>query len=187
MEPPVMFFVLSLTTTVSGVVTLYYSWRQSHGWKRLATSGGWVLVCLSAWFWIRFSGAEFGLAYLGIALASTAWVIVAGLGREPRRHSERGAQERSLARMPSRGAMVSTLVRAFVAVPLAGAASLLLSVVVAAALPWLAANRYVFAIAVAPIIWGLLGMWSAMTDAVPRVALTLVAISAVSAALLFLR
>ncbi len=61
----------------------------------------------------------------------------------------------------------------FVAFPLAGAASLLASVLIAAGLPWGTVNRYVFAIMAAPIIWGVLAMWAGMTETLARTALLL--------------
>jgi hypothetical protein len=187
MQPGHLAFVLPLSITVASVMALYGSWRHAHGWKPLTTSGGWLLLCVSALTWTRFGGVEFGVAYACIAVAFTAWAIIAGSGREPRRAMGRGRQPRSSAHGPSRRAIASTLGRAFVAVPLAGAASLLLAVLVAAGLPWTATNRYVFAIGVAPAIWGVLAMWAATTATVARVALALAALCTASATLLFVR
>jgi hypothetical protein len=181
---------LALSTSLAGVAVLYASWRHPHasvGSKRLVVLAGWLLLGLSVAVWMSVGGAEFGTAYAAMAAAFVPWTVIAFLGREARLPSERRPQHRVTVDGPGRSVTLRTLARAFVAVPLAGAASVLLGVLGAAGLPWVVADRYVFAIAVAPLIWGVLAMWTGMTERLSRVALTLAAVTAASAALLFLR
>jgi hypothetical protein len=179
--------VLALSTSVAGVATLYASWRRPKGLTRLALPAGWLLLAASVPLWIRVGGAEFGTVFAMIAAAFGAWGAVAALGREPRRPAERRPQPRVACSRPGRDATWKTLARVGVAVPLAGAAGLLLSVLAVAGLPWVPADRYVGAIFMAPIVWGVLATWASLTAALARVALALAAVSAVSAALLFVR
>jgi hypothetical protein len=182
-----MDFLLALAASSVGVAMLYMSWRRSQGWKRLTVPVGWLLVCLSGVLWIRFGGAEFGMAYTTMAVAFGAWGVVVALGRESRRPGERRRQPRVAREAPARAAIVRTLARAFVALPLAGTASLLASVLMIADLPGVIANRYVFAILMAPVIWGVLAIWVGMTTKLSRTALLLAGVSAALSALLFIR
>jgi hypothetical protein len=182
-------FPIALVTTGAAVSLIYLSWRHARGWSRFAAAAGWLLVCVAAVWWVRFRGPEHGLAYAAIALTFGAWAIVAFAGRETPRADERERRRlpRAAGSIAGRGAIARTLGRVFVAFPLAGAASLLASVLIAAGLPWGTVNRYVFAIMIAPIIWGVLAMWAGMTEKLPRTALLLTGASAACAALLFVR
>jgi hypothetical protein len=179
-----MNFAIALVTTIAAVTLIYLSWRHTRGWAALA---GWLLIPVAAIWWMRFRGPEHGLALAAIALTFGAWAVVALAGRETPRpgERERRRQSRIAGAIAGRATIARTLGRVFVAFPLAGAASLLASVVIAAGLPWDTVNRYVFAIMVAPIIWGLLAMWGGCTERLPRTALVLTGASAVCAALLF--
>jgi Na+/melibiose symporter-like transporter len=181
--------LIALVTTGAAVTLIYLSWRHARGWSRVAAVAGWLLVCVAAIWWVRFRGPEHGLAYAAIALTFGAWAVVALAGRETPRSARPGERQRRLPRaagaMAGRAAIARTLGRVFVAFPLAGAASLLASVLIAAGLPWGTVNRYVFAIMVAPIIWGVLAMWAGMTERLPRTAILLTGASAACAALLF--
>ena len=183
---------IALVTTAAAVILIYLSWRyrytRARGWSRFAAPIGWLLVPVAALWWIRFGGPEHGLAYAAIALTFGAWAVVALAGRETPRPGERARsrQARIAGAIAGKAAIARTLGRVFVAFPLAGAASLLASVLIAAGLPWDTVNRYVFAIMIAPIIWGMLAMWVGMTERLPRTALVLTGASAGCAALLFI-
>jgi hypothetical protein len=181
--------LIALATTGAAVTLIYLSWRgtPNRGWSRLAALTGWLLVCVAAVWWMRFRGPEHGLAYGAIALTFGAWAVVALAGRETPRPGERRRQPRVASAIAGRGAIARTLGRLIVTFPLAGAASLLASVLIAAGLPWSAVDRYVFATMIAPILWGLLAMWAGMTERLPRTALLLTGASAACAALLFVR
>jgi hypothetical protein len=180
---------LLLAFAVSGaaMTTIYVSWRHSYQWTRLTGVAGWLLIGLSAVWWIRVGGAEFGVAYAAMAAAFGAWGVVVALGREARRPEERRPQPRVARESPGRASTLHTLARTFVALPLAGTASLLAAVAGASGMPWGTVNRYVFAIFVAPIIWGVFAMWVGMTERLQRAALVLAGVSGACAALLFLR
>jgi len=175
--------ILAIAITLGGVATLYLSWRHSHRWKALTVPAGWLLLGLSALAWIGIGGPELGVAYAAMAMAFVAWSLIS-VGREPRRQGERRSLSRLGRKAPAWPATARTIARLFVALILAGTASLLASVLLVAGLPWATANRYVFAIMVAPIIWGLLAMWVGMTEKLSRVAILLVGVSAVCSALL---
>ena len=182
-----MNLLLALATSGIGVTTIYLSWRHTRSWSRLAALAGWLLVCVAAVWWVRFRGVEHGLAYAAIALSFGAWALVVLAGRETPRPSERRRLPRVAGTFAGRAAIAQTLGRVFVAFPLAGAAGLLASVLIAASLPWGIVNRYVFAMLVAPILWGVLAMWAGMTVTLARTALLLAGASAACAALLFVR
>jgi hypothetical protein len=179
--------VLALTSSVAGVATLYGSWRHPHAWSRVTVAVGWLLLATSVPLWGRVAGTEFGTAFAAMACAFAAWAVIALVGRESRRPAERRPQPRAWFEGPARGQVWRTLARVAVAVPLAGTAGILSSLVAVAALPWLPANRYVGAIMLAPVTWGVLATWAGMTPALGRVALLLAGASAASAAVLFVR
>jgi hypothetical protein len=179
--------LVALSTSVAGVATLHRSWRHPHAWSRPTAAVGWLLLVLSVPLWIRVGGVEFGTAFAMMAAAFAAWGVIAALGRESRPSAERRTQARAPAGRPDRATVWRTLARVAVAVPVAGCAGLLLSLAVVARLPWLPANRYVGAILLAPIAWGVLATWASTTSALPRVALLLAGVSVACAAVLFVR
>jgi hypothetical protein len=179
--------LIALVTTTTAVTLIYLSWRHARP-SRLAAAAGWLLAGVAPIWWVRFSSLEHGLAYAAIALTFGAWAVVALAGRETPRPGERRRRlPRVVGTIAGRAAIARTLGRVLVAFPLAGAASLLASVLIAAGLPWGTVNRYVFAIMLAPIIWGVLAMWAGMTETLARTALLLTGVSAACAALLFVR
>jgi hypothetical protein len=179
---------IALVTSAAAVTLIYLSWRHAYGSRsRLMALAGWLLAYVASIWWIRFSGPEHGLAYAAIALTFGAWIAVTLAGRETPRPGDRRRQPRAAGTFAGRAAIARTLGRVIVVLPLAGTASLLASVLIAAGLPWGTANRYVFAILIAPIIWGVLAMWAGMTERLPRTALLLTGASAACAALLFVR
>lgn len=178
--------LLALAATLVGVGVLYASWRWPSEDKWLEVPTAWILIGFGVSAWIRLGGAELGLAYSLIAVTFVAWSFVA-LGREARHPAERRRQLRVAGARPGRAAILRVVARAFVALPLAGVASVLVSIVLVAGLPWVTANRYVFAILVAPIIWGALAVWVGLTVNLLRVALVLAGVSAASSALLLVR
>lgn len=179
--------LVALAISLGGVVTLYLSWRSARRPKWPTVATGWLLLGLSVTLWTRSGGAEFGSADAAIAVAFCAWSVVAAVGRDSRHSGERRLQPRVARVIPRRTATLRVMTRAVVAAPLAGTASLLASVLLVQALPWTAVNRYVFAIVVAPIVWGLLAVWVGMTAGLWRVALLLAGVSGACSALLFIR
>jgi hypothetical protein len=181
-----MDLVLALATSLAGVAVLYASWRRTRGGKWVTIPAGWMLLGLSMAAWIRFGGGEFGTAYEMMAVSFVAWGFVA-LSRETRRSGDRRRQLRTPAVAPGRSAALRTLARVVVVVPLAGTASALAGVAVAAILPWGTTDRYVFALIAVPILWGGLSIWTGLTEKLSRAALVLAGVSVACSVLLFAR
>ncbi|MGC4081004.1 MAG: hypothetical protein QM736_02560 [Vicinamibacterales bacterium] len=177
----------ALALSFAGVVCLFLSWRGRREWTGVLATIGWLLVAASIAGWVHADGAEFGTAYAMIAVGFAAWSCVLAFGRETSRARHRHQQGRVPRALPTWGSVWQTTARAFVALPLAGAASLLLSVAAVAFFPWTAASRYAFAIGLAPVVWGVLASWVAMTHHLPRVAMLLAGVSAMCSVLFFIR
>jgi hypothetical protein len=79
-----------------------------------------------------------------------------------------------------------TLARILVAFPLTGVASILVSMALIAGLPGEAGNRYVLVLLGAPLVWGSLAVWTAVTSRLLSAAIVLTGLSAACALWLFL-
>lgn len=154
---------LALGMTIAGVVTLHASWRHPHARHWPAVTGGWLLLAGAVAAWIRAAGAEFGIAYAALAVPPVAGILIV-MTRDARGTRRETPRPWAPARLVSRHAIAHAACRACVAIPLAGAASLLTSVAFITPLPWSDADRYVLAIVVAPVVWGFLSTWAAVTS-----------------------
>ena len=175
---------LALAASLAGVSLLFLSWRRRHGRKTLAVLGGWLVLGLSAALWTAHAGAEFGIAYGAIAVAIVAWTLIAATCDAPRNRGRRVLPYAPLGR-PGPAAVADALGRTFVAIPLAGAASLLAAVAMVKPLSLGAADRYVLAITVSPLLWGGLSIWAAVTSRLVRTGAIFSLVAAVAAAILF--
>jgi hypothetical protein len=176
--------IFAIACGVAGVGLLYASWTRRLGPRALVIGAGWALVSLSAVFWVRFGGTEFGISWATVAVAITAWGFVA-LGREQRRPEERRRQPRTAGGGPGWRAVGRTVARILVVAPLTGVASILLSMVIITTLPGDTGNRYVLVLLGAPVVWGALAVWIGTTSRLPAATGLLAAVSTACALLLF--
>lgn len=174
---------LALVASIAGVSTLFVSWQTPHRWKALGGAAGWLLIAASAVPWVRHAGVEFGVAYLAIAVALAAWTWIVITRDTPR--AARPDPPRAEGPRPTRAAARQTLLRLLVAIPLAGTASLLAAVAFIVPLRWGAADRYVLAILIAPIVWAGLAIWAGVMTRLLRAAAVLAIIAATASAILF--
>ena len=167
---------LAVLCNAAGVGSLYASWRQ-YWPRRLALPAGWLLLGLSSIFWLRAAGAEFGTVYALLCTGCCAWLAVA-LNYETRRRWPRQARPRLqqvLPVLPDSHGLWRHLALFLGVVPLAGYATILLSVTLAHLLPWADADALVAGILLMPVLWGLASFWLCADSQPLRPALTLVA------------
>jgi hypothetical protein len=176
--------ILAVTSGIIGIGLLYASWTRRLRPRPPVIVAGWAVVAVSALFWVRFGGVEFGISWATVAVATIAWGFVA-VGREHRRPEERRHQARAAGRRPGRRAVGRTVARILVVVPLTGIASILVGMALIARLPGEAGNRYVLVLLGAPLVWGALAVWTGTTSRVLSAATVLTIVSAACALLLF--
>ena len=177
---------VAFASTLGGVLIVYLAWRRAAPRSWPALTAGWIAVTLATPLWIRAAGVEFGVVYAAVALAFAAWLVIA-CGRDRPAAPSRRSPVRVAAAPPSRATVAGVLARTLVTVPLAGTASLLASVLFVSGLPWGTTNRYVFALLIAPIVWGNLSIWAATTMNLRRAAILFASASVVCAVCLFVR
>lgn len=181
-----MDLAIALVATCIGVLTLYVSWRRPHRHKALANASGWLTLGVAATFWVRYGGVEYGVAYTAMGVSTVSWLLI-GLTRDAPRRLRAGPRPYVSLGPVTRHALGDAVGRAFVAIPLAGLASLLACVAMITPLASVAADRYVLAIMLSPIVWGGLSVWAGMTSRLVRTAAVFSSIAVVASAILLTR
>lgn len=174
----------ALGTASAGLALLFGSWRGRIGSRWLPVPVGWLLLLLSAWFWVAGAGVEFGVSLALLVPSGVAWLFVAGNWQRRTRRKRRDAgppkpvaDRRSL----SRHALLFLLV-----VPLAAVASTLLAVALSLALPTAEINAMVTVLAVMPVLWGCAAYWALADTHIARPAVAMVLVAAMSAAAIYI-
>ncbi|GAA0729451.1 hypothetical protein [Sphingomonas japonica] len=167
---------LAILLGLGGGYALFAAWRRRGGWGLVAL--GWALLLAATLASVAAAGPEFGIAYALLGLSAIGTVFV-GWGMETR-PARRAPVERD--RLPGDGAdWRGALARFLLAVPLAGIAAALASVMVTGWLPGENADRHALAILGMPVVWGAAAWW-VLADARPwRAASVLTGTAAVAA------
>jgi hypothetical protein len=174
--------LLGAAATAAGVFCLYASWKRLWPRRHFLVPVGWMLLLAAPYFWLRWQGAEFGisLAILGTGLA--AWIaVVANLQIRASRATERAEPKAA----PDPRAVWRHAALFFIAIPLAGMAGALSSTAASRIFPWSLVNEMVLAVFLFPIAWGAAAYWACADATLLRPALGLIAVSALSAAILY--
>ncbi|MFV8783251.1 hypothetical protein ACNKU7_12590 [Microbulbifer sp. SA54] len=175
-----MEFLLASLLTSAGVLCLYGSWRNWSPLRPWGTPAGWGLLLASGFAWaLSAASIELGVCYALLALTAVAWLFV-GINRErrPERAQTVAAATVALPRLP---AVAKQLLLLVAVVPLAGAAAMYASTALAAFLPWQQGNALVFAMLLAPVLWGCAAYWQCADSRPLRPAVTMLVLLAVSA------
>jgi hypothetical protein len=180
----VVYASAAILSGVGGAALLYASWRGRLQPKRLAVTGGWLLIAVSVGFWIRAVGAEFGIAIAAMQLSIVAWTLVMA-NRHIRRSIGR-RQEPSGLDLPRFQSVVHHSGRFLLAVPLAAGSGTLLVLAAVALLPWSEVDRLALAVLLVPLIWGVLAYWACLERRLARPALGLLAGGALGALVLYI-
>lgn len=174
---------LAILLTAGGVAVIHGVWR-----RRLPRRGmlalGWLLLVLSAALWIYADGAEFGLVRALVVISLVAWGAV-WINRRVRLPRREEREQVLAAPKPGRG-LVRNTVLFVLSVPVAGAASALVSVLLGHWLSVEPANRAAVAIVLLPLLWGCALYWACADSKLSRPALGLVAGGVLSALFLYL-
>jgi hypothetical protein len=152
-----MIYLPPLTAALFGTALLYRSWRRSLPNRALTISIGWMFLFGSLPLWVYAAGSEFGSVFAIIAVPFAAWLFV-GIGLQARDRVAVALPRRRL-HGPSLRAMIRQLGLFAATVPLAGAASSMVSAALVRWLPGLEVDRMAFAVLIMPVVWGLLAFW----------------------------
>jgi hypothetical protein len=174
----------AILSCICGAALLYASWRGRLRPKRLAVTGGWLLIAVSLALWIRAVGAEFGTAIAAMQLSIVAWTLVMA-NRHIRRSIGR-RQEPSGLNLPRFQSVLHHSGRFLVAVPLAACSGTLLALAAVALLPWSEVDRLALAVLLVPLIWGALAYWACLERRLLPPALGLLAGGALGAVVLYI-
>ena len=185
-------FLLSMT----GVIWLYAIWRRRAftlgTFRGLQVIAAWFLIAVAGWCWIHAYGAEFGVSYTLIVLALQAWLVIT-LTYKRKRLSQSAANQTqppqrhtSLAFAYGARALPKQLLIALVAIPLAGLAAMLVTVVSTMLLPWENVNLIALGIYTMPIVWGAAAYWACADSKLWRPAISLILISLLTGGLIYL-
>ncbi len=103
-----------------------------------------------------------------------------------RKPEERRRPARTGGHVPSAVTLARGVLRFIVAIPVAGAASVLASIAASSALPWKEVDRIALVIFVMPALWGVAAVWAAADSRILRPAVALVACAVAGAGMVFL-
>lgn len=177
---------LAVISGLAGTALLYAAWRKLLSGS-FAIPLGWVLLLLSLLLWGREAGTEFGTVYALLCIGLCAWAAI-GLNDEIRRHRrQRKDVDKPYVQqaLPASHSVLQHVLIFLVAVPLAGIVAILLSVGLAALLPWSRVNALVFTVLLLPVLWGAGSYWVCASDRLWRPTLALVMVGLLSAGLIY--
>ncbi len=181
---------MALTSTTLGIVAggagilcLFTAWRRLVPLRRWVVVLGWSLLLASMIFWVGAAGAEFGVIFSLLAISLLGWGAVV-INHEVR-FRKRKEQSTGTVVWP-RGHTVAQNIALFaIVVPLAAAASTLITVAFVRLLPWQALNQFVLALFLMPVVWGCAACWVCADRRMLRPTLVLVTGGALSALFLY--
>lgn len=179
-----MFGWIGLALGATGVAGLYSSWRRLPLSGPWVVSACWLLVLASLWAWSAGAGAEFGISFGLIGLSLLGWVAVLYNFELRERKGLRPTTTRAVsidARSWGRHGLLFLL-----AVPLAGAASILCTIWLCSLLPWHPTDKMVLAVLLVPVVWGLAAYWACADRRPLRPAGALAAAAALPALIIYL-
>lgn len=158
----------ALAATLGGTGLLFLSWRRVLGERPPLRWAGWGLLLLALYLWVAGHGAEVGLLLGLFVPALAAWALVAWqTGREQARGRRRGRESDAGAADSPAGSKSRPAGRAWLrhlglfllCVPLAFGSTTLLSLLLAAWLPWGQIGQLAFATYLMPALWGAAAYW----------------------------
>ena len=151
-----MVHLSALLAVLVGVGLVYGVWKQRLPLLR-GQLAGWGLLVVGGVLGVVAWGAEYGVVYLFLFLAVSAWLFVVweADGFEPKARAARSPTE-VLAVRPVAGQVFTFLFLFLVG----GLASLLVSLLISRAFDSVFVNRVTFAILLFPILWGTAMYWA---------------------------
>ena len=173
---------LAIASATLGVFLLRQAWARRGGGRSL-TLAGWCVLLAGAWLW-HLAGMAWDKA---IAVATLGPSLIAYLVLIQQAEWRDGRANVTRTRLPSAPEPVSqdTFVRGVNRVVLAGpvalAAALGLTALIALRAPWVEADRLVTAGLVLPIAWSAAAIWATMDARLIRVAVVLIATTLICA------
>lgn len=183
-----IFSIAGTAFSLAGIFCLYQSWQQ-RSWtqgtsgKRWLVPVGWLLLVVATTLWIPAQGAEFGIAYGLMSVSVIAWLVVF-INFEIRQQKTRDKLAGQLT-APDAKALWRHFLLFVTAVPLSGAAAMLVSVALTLLVPWRAVNEMVLAVYLMPVLWGLASYWACADEKILRPALGLLACGTLSAIFIY--
>lgn len=176
--------LFALVASALAALLVYCGWRQGRSAR--AAGAGWLLALGSLPLWSRALGVEFGVSYAIIVFTCLAWALVFW---QRESGPQAAAPELRPLRMLQRPALrdgVSHSLRFVLAVPVAGACTMLLSAALVLPLPWSLPLQLAVAIFLYPLLWGALSAWICAQDKLLPATLVNVALAVLSSLILYL-
>ena len=175
--------ILGVATAVTCIICLYLSWQKRFPRQAWLMPAGWLFAIASGLFFVRSSGAEFGISYVFMALPLLAWLAVLFNLEIKRKHQR--ASENVTFLVPATRTIFRHVALFFIVVPLCGIASAFISVALALLLPWSTVNAVVTTVMLAPLVWGLTAWWACADPTRFRPTLWISAAGLISAAIVY--
>lgn len=173
---------IALVFAATGVGCLYGAWRRtlSGGW--IPVAAGWLLLAGSGYFWVRASGAEFGVSLVLMASPLMAWLFV---GVNVQRRQRRSGATPVAPRSRGGESVWRHVLRFLLVVPAAATASALTAVALSMALPWETVNAVMLVMIVLPVLWGFAAYWACADARLLRPAAAMAASALLSVAVIY--
>ncbi|MET1256656.1 hypothetical protein [Aliikangiella maris] len=160
---------------ILGLGSLFFIWKKnkkanlSNMVHCLGLIIGWGLVCVSTYYWISFSGVEFGLSFACLNLTLSAWLYIlfslkeTSNNKKPEKKPSSQAVQSKQNKTPlSLKTLISGLLDFLVIGPLALFTSCVLSLILFKVLPFDQANTLVLSAFTLPLFWAFFAYWGCM-------------------------
>lgn len=173
---------LALAINGTGVGLLYAAWQRPGHSRRWLAAGGWSLLAASVIAWALESGIEYASVYACLCAAVFAWLWIY-CRRETRPRAPNRRPRRPIAAFDA-GGISAFAARAGAVLIVAFFASGSIALLLGTQLPAAAANRLFIGLAALLVVWPVAGVWLASTEQLARATALLLALTAITGALL---
>lgn len=171
------------TLILAGILILRLQWARKWSLGRTGLLAGWLLIGAGIVVFGHVWGGELGTAYGLLAFSVSAYVLIAS-GVELREARQRALRALEPEERPTN--WPRAILKSFLAIVLAGIASIGIGVAFAVAMPIDVRDRIVIGGILVPILWGAGMAWTLSDARLLRATVLLVVISIAAYAIAFL-
>ena len=152
-----MLLPAALLLTLTGVFSLYSSWRRREP-SPVRVIDGWLLLLLAVPLWVMLCGPEFGVAYALAVPALAAWGLIS-LRHQPLSASAGRALKGRVAEYPGTLRVLQALAQFLLVTAGFGLLGLLITNAVAGLLPFGMKMNLLLTLLIFPLLWASLTCW----------------------------
>lgn len=177
--------IAGIGATFAGIGSLRLAWGRASPARPWLIACGWALFAMAVFAFAISVGGETGVPLAAIVISATGLCAVMA-NREVRPRKEARSRDEVIDPSDRKSRWWRGALRALLAGPLSGAASILVGVALAKQLPFTDVDAIALGGLAVPLLWAGGMAWTLSDDRILRALAVIVAVSAVSYALAFL-